>query len=106
MGRKRLGLLSLAGLLPTITLAHGYGYGMGGGWNNHMGFGGGGLMTGIWILLLVLGVTLLVKWLTNFRNRPASYVNDNPKALSILAERYARGEITQEEYETKKEHLS
>ena len=78
-----------------------YGYGMGGFW----GFG----MMAFWILMVV-GVVLLVRWY-------ASETKGNPSALSgegavarnhgleIARERFARGEITLDEFEAIKRGL-
>lgn len=49
-----------------------------------------------WLVLIGLLVYGIMKWLTNRKQ------NTSGKALQILNERYARGEITQEEYETMK----
>ena len=79
----------------------GYGYGMGGFW----GFG----MVAFWILVVV-GVVLLVRWY-------ASETKGNPTVLSgkgaiarnhgleIARERYAKGEITLDEFEAIKRGL-
>lgn len=62
-------------------------------------FGGGIMMITFWILLIVL-----VVWIV----REVSGRNSNPesKALDILKERYAKGEINKEEFEVKKKDLS
>lgn len=67
---------------------HGYG----------MGFGGG-FMWLFWILIIVV-VVLLIRSVTV---RTPSEATDH--ALEILKERYARGEIEQEEYERKRREL-
>ncbi len=51
-----------------------------------------------WILLIV-GIVLLVKWLWV----GGKYYQEN--ALEILKKRYARGEITKEEFEEKKKDI-
>lgn len=71
----------------------GYGYGM-------MGYGWGWLMMiGIFILV-VLGIIALIRYLQQSA-RPDRQVTVKT-ALDILNERYARGEISDEEYQRKK----
>lgn len=71
----------------------GYGYGM-------MGYGWGWLMMiGIFILV-VLGIVALIRYLQQSA-RPDTQVRSKT-ALDILNERYARGEISDEEYQRKK----
>jgi len=62
-----------------------------------MGFGMMGGMLVFWVIIIVLAV-LLVKGLFN-SNDSRSEDNANT-AKKILDERYARGEITQEQYQT------
>ncbi len=62
-----------------------------------MGFGMMGGMLVFWVIIIVLAV-LLVKGL--FGNSGAREKNNAATAKQILNERYARGEITQEQYQT------
>ncbi len=68
-----------------------------GGW----GMGFGGIFMILFWGLIVLGIVALAKWLfeasgsTGARKRP----------LEILRERYARGEISREEYEHMRQDL-
>ncbi|MBI4295551.1 MAG: SHOCT domain-containing protein [Chloroflexi bacterium] len=68
------------------------------------GFGiGGGLMGIFWIIVLGLIIWATVSW-----SRGSSGSSDLPKGdtpLEILKKRYARGEISKEEYEEKKKDL-
>jgi len=71
------------------------GYGMTGGF-------GSGFMV-LWWVLIVVGIVVLVKWIssnTGGRNRSGS------KALEILNERYARGEIDDQEFQKRKRDLT
>lgn len=73
----------------------GYGYGM-------MGYGWGWfMMIGI-VVLTVLGIVALINYL-QLSTKNVGRSNNN--ALSILNERYARGEITEEEYNQKRSQL-
>lgn len=60
-----------------------------------MGFGMVGGMMVFWMVLIVLSV-LLVRGI--FQTNRRSGINQPPSARHILEERYARGEITQEQY--------
>lgn len=77
---------------------HGYnGYGFGG-----MGYGMGfGWI--IWIVVLVLIIFLLVK-ISGSQNN-SSTGREKSRALEILKERYAKGEIDKQEFEEKKKNL-
>lgn len=73
------------------------------GWG--AGWGGGmfGFVHLVWWALLVVGVVVLIRWLTgagNVMRRP-----DDDRALSILKERYARGEIDKAEFDARKRDL-
>lgn len=68
------------------------GWGMGGGWL---------FMILFWVLV-VLAIVAIAKWLIGTAQNSAA---SNKNALAILQERYARGEIDQQEFEQKKRDL-
>ena len=75
------------------------GYGMmDGGW-----FGGGIFMLFFWIAVIIGGF-FLVRLLMN-QSHTAARTTENT-ALEILKQRYARGEISHEEFEKMKANLS
>ena len=79
-----------------------------------MGFGMGFGFLGLLIMLLFwVGIILLAVWLvrsvfSNNSNQTSatSQSQKNSDALEILAQRYARGEITREQYDVMKHDLS
>ncbi len=77
-----------------------YGYGYGGPWMPSSWMFGGGLMSIVWIALIVLGVALAI----HLFRRPGG--TGSTSALDILKERYARGEIERDEFDRKKRELS
>lgn len=72
------------------------GYGMGGG------YGFGGIFMILWWILIIAGIVMLVKWL----NKSSGTEAGSNKALEILRERYARGEIDEQEFQKRKNDLS
>lgn len=78
------------------------------------GFGGVAMFFGglVFLALLVVGVVLLVRFLkpkhvgtdNSFQNAGNAFQNVD-SAMRILNERYAQGEISDEEYATKKIEL-
>ena len=74
-----------------------------------MGSWGGGwfgmiIMTAFWVLLII-GVIYLVKRLATSNRGRGFFPSGGSRALDILKERYARGEIDQKEFEEKKQAL-
>jgi len=64
----------------------------------------GMLLCLIIVILIIIGIVWLIKSLVNRSNRNVvSHVNN--RSIEILNERYAKGEITKEEYETIKKSL-
>ena len=61
-------------------------------------------LMGIFWLLVVAGIIVLIVWLVNRTRTPGEGRADT--ALDILRQRYARGEIGQEEYERLKRELT
>ncbi len=72
------------------------------------GFGGGGLLMGflgpVFWLLIIAGIILLVRYLWPTVGATAGREREG-SALEILRERYARGEIDQEEFTRRKQDL-
>jgi putative membrane protein len=66
------------------------------GWGNGMGGWGYVLMT-VSVLLLIAGVVLLVRYVGGDRRQPPSPAAE-PDPRSLLAERFARGEINEDDY--------
>ena len=72
--------------------------GWGGGWFGMI------IMTVFWVLLII-GVIYLVKRLATSNRGRGFFPSGGSRALDILKERYARGEIDQKEFEEKKQAL-
>jgi putative membrane protein len=54
--------------------------------------------------LIIIGLVLVVRWLLD-RGRPGSGQGTGEPPLDILKRRYARGEISKEEYDRMKQDL-
>ena len=71
-----------------------------------MGWGGGWGWFGfihmvLWWFLIILGIAVLAKWLIG----AGGTRGEGDRALSILRERYARGEIDKAEFEARERDL-
>ena len=82
------------------------------GWPNMMGgfFGGGmgwiGMILGfIFFILIIIGVIFLIVWIVKRATHSGIEDKTGSKALEVLKERYAKGEITKEQYESMKRDL-
>ncbi len=71
-----------------------------------MGLGGGLLMVLFWIVLIVGAVWLARGLFPSGQQPPASSSRSEDSADEILKQRYARGEITKEQYEQMRRDLS
>ena len=74
----------------------GYGYGM-------MGYGRGWIMMLGMLIIIGLAVVVLVRYLQRTNRKDSN--SSHSKAIEILDERYAKGEITDEEYRKKKAEI-
>lgn len=75
----------------------------------NMGWGYGWGIFGVahmilWWILLILGILVLGKWLVGRGSGRRDSLHQ--RALEILAERYARGEINKDEFEAKRRDLN
>ncbi len=79
---------------------------MGWGWGHH--FLWGGLLMIVFWLLVIAAIVLLVRAFAGRHQAPARIETSATDAERILAERYARGEIDEQEYRARltvlKEH--
>lgn len=75
------------------------GYGMAGG------FGFGGIFMILWWVLIIVGIVALVKWVATSSGRDGRN-GGGSKALEILKQRYARGEIDEQEFQKRKRDLT
>jgi putative membrane protein len=78
------------------------GPGMMGEWG--MGWFGSLFMVVFWILILV-GLVFLIRWLIQSTGRDKTTGSGGNRALEILKERYAKGEIDKDEFDSKKKDL-
>jgi putative membrane protein len=78
------------------------------GWDGHMEWGGGWWML-VWGTLMMAGLAVLIVWLirTTAGGGSGQGAVDDPlaSARTILAERYARGELSSEEYRERVEQI-
>ncbi len=80
----------------------GMGPGMMGGWA--MGWFGMIFMVAFWVLVIV-GLVFLIRWLIQTTKGERDAGPSSSRAIDILKERYARGEISSEEFEKIKRDL-
>jgi len=73
-------------------------YGCGMGWF-------GGIFFLIFWIIVIVGMVFLIKWLIHMSKGHSEVRSSGSKALEILKERYARGEIDKAEFEEKKKDL-
>jgi len=69
-------------------------------WGNHWMYGG--FMMFFWILLIV-GLVFFIKWIVDQGRSDKGKSKES--ALEILKKRYAKGEISKEEFEEKKKEI-
>ena len=69
-----------------------------------MGWFGGIFMILFWILILV-GLVFVIKWLIQSTSHGHSNASSANRAIEILKERYARGDIDKTQYESMKRDL-
>ena len=105
-------IITLPSLLTGITdaLAQGGRYegwhmgpGMMGEWG--MGWFGGIFMIIFWILILV-GLAFVIRWLFQATSKKGDGGQSGSRAIDILKERYARGEIDKAQFEDMKRDLA
>jgi len=73
-----------------------------GGWGPMMHYGYGGMFMGIIFLIVIAVLTFFILQALSAKGRPPIQ-NESP--LDILKRRYAKGEITEDEYEKMKKDL-
>ena len=83
------------------------------GWPNMMGgfYGGGlgwiGMVFGfIFFILVVIGIIFLIVWLVKRSNNPGVENRTDSKSLEVLKERYAKGEITKDQFDNMRKDLN
>jgi len=97
----RMIFFSMIMLLSVIAFAHQGNDDHTGGWDMH-GFGLGGAL--MWLLLIVLVGVVIYFIIRQLNTGKSETTGETP--LEILKKRYAKGEISKEEYEQMKKDLS
>jgi len=87
---------------PLVGLADVEGCGFIGGWNYMMNFGYGGMF--MWLIFAV--ILIVVIYFINNSKSNESPGRSNQTSLDIIKERYAKGEISEEEFEKMKRNLN
>jgi len=100
--KKTLFILAAVTLLSSCCREYPYGpmSGPGGGWGPMMGYGFGGmLMWVIWIAIIGVLIYLIMQ-----ATKSRGQAGETP--LEILKKRYAKGEITKEEFDRMRKDIS
>lgn len=97
-----VGLVGLLG--PAVAAAQERAYEWGGGMHPMWGVWGIGMMLMMLVFwgVVVVGIVLGIRWLVSQGKEPRS----SDSALDILRQRYARGDISKEEFDAKKRDLT
>ena len=97
-----VGIVLVASLFGGVNTGRGYGWGMMGGWGFPL-MGGIGML--LFWLLIIGGVVWLVQAAARGAGPSGLSAPTSESPLDILKRRYARGEITKEQYEEMRQHL-
>lgn len=100
-------VFGLSNISPAFAQSGMYGNGHMGRWMNGWGMGGFGMLFMVLFWgVLIAGIVFLIRWIAqNKGNRGDSSVGTGSQAMDILKERYARGEITRDEFESMKREI-
>ncbi|MFB6079575.1 MAG: SHOCT domain-containing protein [Haloferacaceae archaeon] len=90
-------------VLQTCPYWGGSGMGMGGMWGPGPGPGGGGLLPSLAVLLVVAAVAVGGAYLLA---RRSGATGGSDRAMDLLREQYARGEIDDEEFDERSSRLA
>jgi len=90
-------------MLPVVALADVEGCGFTWGWNQMMNFGYGGGIFMMFMFAIVIGLIIYFIIANTKSNRYTGRFSET--SLDIIKERYAKGEITEEEFEKMKKAL-
>lgn len=71
---------------------------------SYMGLGGFGWI--FWLAVIIIIVWLVFRVILGGKNKATFGVHEEESALDILEKRYAKGEISKEEFEEKKKTLT
>ena len=96
-------ILIIVFMLPVAAFADVEGCGFMWGWNQMMNFGFGGGIFMMFIFAIVIGLIIYFVITNTKSNRSARESNET--SLDIVKERFAKGEITEEEFEKMKKVL-
>ena len=99
-----LSLMVITGLLVSCAGEGYYGSQGPGGWGPmmHYGFGYGGMF--MWIIFLIV-IGFLIYFIVQAKRMKGQTPTQTESHIDILKRRYAKGEITREEYERMKKDL-
>jgi putative membrane protein len=101
---KRFALFTTAiGLTLLVSACGRFDCGFGEGWGPMMSFGYGGMFMGM--LLIVILVAAAIYWFAREAKSKANIQLTGETPLDILKKRYAKGEITRDEFEKMKKDL-
>ena len=89
-------------MLPVVALADVEGCGFTWGWNQMMNFGSGGIFL-MFMFAIVIGLIIYFIITNTKSNRYSGGFSET--SLDIIKERFAKGEITEEEFEKMKKAL-
>jgi putative membrane protein len=90
-------------MFPVLAFADAEGCGITWGWNQMMNFGYGGGMFMMFIFAIVIGLIIYFIITNTKSNRYTGGFSET--SLDIIKERFAKGEITEEEFEKMKKAL-
>ncbi|MBI1833345.1 MAG: SHOCT domain-containing protein [Candidatus Andersenbacteria bacterium] len=93
------------GFMPMMNMMMGGGFNMmnWNGWGSGMPFFGGGIFMILWWVLIIGGIVFLGRWMMMGQGMMH---HKGTSALDILKERYAKGEISKQEFDDKKKDIS
>lgn len=112
MNKNIKAALIIGGVLVAILIIMPLIFGLIGGWQGYGGYGMMGGYGGMWFMpvlmivfwgLVIWGIVALVRGVASPSNTVSS--NQSDSALEILRKRYARGEVSKEEFEEKKKDI-
>lgn len=100
--RLFIAIITAGLLVPAVALAHMMGYGYTDWGAGSWGMGIGMILFWIIVVFLILG---LVRWIAWRGHGYSHHDMMGNRSLDILKERYAKGEITKEQFEQMKKDL-